>query len=215
MAADRAASTQATVDDALRRLVADPHTREHAIDAIEQAVASAYDPERAKLRVLAWIHREELEACVDRLLSDGYAFDDIRDDSPEAHRKVADIQRILAALGYEIGPTGVDGYTGGPAGKPVALDLDETARLVQRAAPAQKLLAAKPEGPTESWTRDATRRLQLFLGRSGLPDERADLRAGCLVRPDGLFGSRTLAGVSAFLMQVTELGRPGAPGENG
>ena len=194
-------SVEEAIEEALRRLVGDPRTRHSAIGAIEAAVASAREPEREKMRVLARINREELTACIRRLQEERYEFDQIADDSPEAHRKVADIQRILRALGFELGPAGVDGYTGGPPGKPVALSPDEIRGLARRASPQEKLLGVRPNGATESWTRDATRRLQHFLGTVGLPRD-SELRAACLTLMDGLFGARTLAGVREFLEDV-------------
>jgi hypothetical protein len=189
------------IEDALRRLVGDPRTRERAVDTIEEAVASAQRPERETMGVLARINRDVLAASVGRLEADGYEYEHIGDDSEEAHRKVADIQRILRSFGFSLGTEGVDGYYGGPPGKPVVLELEEVGKLISRASRNEKLLGARQEGPTESWTRDATRRLQHFLGTVGLP-EGSDLLGGCLVQTDGLFGSRTLAGVSAFLKDV-------------
>ena len=206
MNAEMAPSVQEAIEEALRRLVANPETRDHAVEAIERAVDSTANPEWQKMRVLAWIHRRQLLACVRRLEDEGYQFDSILDDSPEAHRRVADIQRILAAFGFDLGPDGVDGYSGGPPGRPVALDLEETSDLARKAVRQQKLLSIRLDGGAESWTRDATRRLQLFLGRFGLVD-RPDLRIYCLARPDGLFGALTLAGLSAFLADVVPTDR--------
>lgn len=189
------------IDDALRRLIAEPKTRELALDAIRQAIRPA--AEEQTVRVLAWLHRHELDACVSRLEAQRYQFTDIRSDSPEAHRKTADIQRILLAFGFSVGPAGVDGYYGGPAGQPVRIGHDRGGALIRQAAPNQKLLDADPQfGATESWTRDAARRLQLFLGRIGLPGIRPDLIRNCIATSDGIFGAVTLAGVRGFLDDV-------------
>ena len=201
MDAEPSSSIQHVVDDALRRLVADPVTRDTAVDAIEQAAAHERYSEWQKTRALAWLNRDELLPSVHRLEEDGFRFEHMASDSPEAHRKAADVQRILQAFGFNLGPDGVDGYIGGPPGEPVTLDIDECTALIARGSPREKLLSNRPQDATESWTRDATRRLQTFLGRFGLPTDRPDLRMNCLVQPDGLFGSLTLAGLSAFLQE--------------
>jgi len=201
MDTERKSSIQHVIDEALRRLVADPVTRDTAVDAIDQAVAREPYPEWLKMRVLAWVNRDELLPSVRRLEEDGFRFEDLASDSPEAHRKAAEIQRILRAFGFELGSDGVDGYIGGPPGEPVVLDLEECGTIIARGSSREKLLGDRPGGATESWTRDATRRLQTFLGRFGLPTDQTDLRRVCLVRPDGLFGARTLAGLSSFLQE--------------
>lgn len=194
-------SIEHVIDDVLRRLVADPATRDKAVDAIEQATGGERYSAWRTMRALAWINRDELLPSVRRLEEEGFRFEHMASDSPEAHRKAADVQRILQAFGLNLGPDGVDGYIGGPPGQPVTLDVDECKALIDRGSRREKLLGFRPHDATESWTRDATRRLQTFLGGSGLPDARPDLRRNCLVRPDGLFGSLTLAGVSAFLRE--------------
>lgn len=199
MDTDPRSTTQGIIDDALRRMVADPVTRDKAVDAIEQAAGHERYSAWQKMRVLAWINRDELLPSVRRLEEEGFRFEHLASDSPEAHRKATDVQRILQAFGFNLGPDGVDGYIGGPPGEPVTLGADECASLIASRSPREKLLGNRPQDATESWTRDATRRLQTFLGRSGLPTDRPDLRINCLARPDGLFGSLTLAGLSAFL----------------
>jgi hypothetical protein len=186
------------IRESLRRLVDDPLTRDRAVTAIGQVVDERTAAQWVKMKVLARLHWEQVAPVVDQMAKEGHRFEDLSSDSAEAHRRAADIQRILRAFGLELGPDGVDGYIGGPPGKPAVLGLDECARLIADGSPRTKLLEDKA-GAAESWTRDATRRLQFFLGQFGIPDDRADLRAGCLVSPDGLFGSRTLAGVQAFL----------------
>jgi hypothetical protein len=199
MNAQGRSSAASVTEDALRRLVADPLTRERALEAIDRATGGDRDPEVLRMRTLAWLNRHELMPCLRRLVDEDYRFEDVRDDSSEAHRRAADIQRILRALGFELGPSGVDGYIGGPPGAPLALELEECAGLIERSSPREKLLSNRDEGVTESWTRDATRRLQFFLGSYGLPENRQDLRVNCLLAADGLFGSLTLAGLAAFL----------------
>jgi len=204
-------SIQHVIEDALRRLVADPATRDKAVYAVEQAAGHEQYPEWQKMRALAWINRDELLPSVRRLEEEGFRFGQMATDSPEAHRKAADVQRILHALGFNLGPDGVDGYIGGPPGEPVTLDVNECTALIERGTPREKLLGTRPQDTTESWTRDATRRLQTFLGRSGLPTDRPELRRNCLVRPDGLFGSLTLAGVRAFLQAQEPQAPPAQP----
>jgi hypothetical protein len=197
-------SATGVVLESMRRLLAQQETREQALDAIAAAVDGADDAVQLRMQVLVTINLRELRESVDRLQSQEFQFLDIVDDSPDAHRKVADFQRILNCLGYDIGPCGIDGYDGGPPGKPVTLTLEETASLAAKAVPGARLLESSSDGLVESWTRDATRRLQLFLGQAGLPAEDRELRAECLVRPDGLFGRRTLDGVTAFIALVVD-----------
>ena len=199
MHVEKGSSTEHAAEDALRRLVADPRTRAQAVEAIDASVASSRSPERQAMRVLAHLNRERLVASVRRLDKTDFGFDDVRDDSPAAHAKMADVQRILSGLGFDVGPDGVDGYSGGPPGPPVVMDHDEIAKLTSRGAGSQKLLSIAADGGAESWTRDATRRLQHFLGTVGLPADRTDLRRDCLARPDGLFGRLTLEGLKVFL----------------
>ena len=104
MDAEQGSSIQHVVDDALRRLIADPVTRDKAVDAIEQAAGHEQYSEWQMMRTLARINRDELLPSVRRLEDDGFRFEQMASDSPEAHRKAADVQRILQAFGFNLGP---------------------------------------------------------------------------------------------------------------
>jgi hypothetical protein len=190
----RSSTHAALLSQAVQRLSANPRARPYVVDALTPAGTERGEAEFARVAVLLSVNRKDIGACLDQLDGDKpYTFEALWSDGPSAHRKAAAIQDVLSLLGYYLGPrqAAARGYYGGPPGKPLVQDLKTVRQLIAKTPYDEKLVAQKPFRRTESWTRDAVRRLQAFLGSQNL-GERIAPRGSCLVRPDGLFGERVL-----------------------
>lgn len=130
----------------------------------------------------------------------GFRYEELRDDSANAHHKTAAFQDLLTLLGYYIDPASrrTRGYYGGRTGKPRAISLAESKRLVAVRSEKRKLLEGRW---VESWTRDGVRRLQTLLAHT-LEDKLATTPTRCLAAPDGLTGETTFDGFKRFVEWV-------------
>jgi hypothetical protein len=182
------------LEPACRRLF-ETSARDELVESIAASAPSAREGPDFVVDTLLDLHRAALKESVERLHGkSGFAFSQLRSDSRNAHQKAAEIQQVLLLLGFHLGPVNrFRGYYGGPPGKPVALPLARVNQLRVTRSRTQKLLGVG----VESWTRDGVRRLQGFLGVQSLPPGLA--RAGCLIRPDGLFGNNTLGALEHVL----------------
>ncbi|SRR6266550_1647840 len=170
-----------------------------------KATARPTNGEFLRVSLLLWLFAEDIRKCVARIRAGGsHSFDELRSDSATAHRKAAAIQDLLIYLGYYLGPTESQtrGLYGGPRGKPIRISLGKASALLRQTERTQKLLQAKYFGSTESWTRDAVRRLQVFLGNRNPGLTRPAVGGNCLAFPDGCFGTRTLNAVRAALTDL-------------
>ncbi|SRR6266480_2299786 len=191
------------IREGLRAVLSDSARREQNLEALGRAEPKSSDPESSRVALLLWLFTSEIRECVARIREGGrYSFEELRSDSARAHRKAAAIQDLLAYLGYYLGPvtSRTRGFYGGPPGHPVKLSLSKANSLRARRSRTKKLLTGDV-GRLESWTRDAARRLQAFLGSQHLPP-RLVPAGGCLRFPDGLFGDRTLRGLQEVLARA-------------
>jgi hypothetical protein len=190
-------------EETLRSLVADRRTQGAAVEAFDEAARRSKGGERARIVALAALNARAIRRCVERIEEGGsYRYEQLQSDSARAHRKAAAIQDLLAYLGFYLGPAPARsrGYYGGPPGKPVAMPLNQAARLVAKRPRNGKVLTGS-RGSRESWTRDAVRRLQIVLGNEFSGSALA--RPGsCLARPDGLFGDVTLSAVKELVARA-------------
>ncbi len=190
--------------EAFRHLSVSSRGRTDAVRSLIAATRGDHGSEFTRVGHLLWLHRRQISNLLGQLNRGGrFRYQSITTDAASAHRKVAAIQEVLALLGYHLGSAldTAKGLYGGPSGKPVKLELKKVTRLIGQTPRTKKLISKSQFGQTESWTRDAVRRLQAFLGGQNLGSALAP-KGSCLVRPDGLFGQRTLKGLRTVIRSI-------------
>jgi hypothetical protein len=188
--------------ETIQDLTQDPQHRDDVLDALSRTPRGA-STEFNRVELLLWVNKKPVQKLLGSIRKGGFTFDDLHSDSATVHRKVASLQDLLELLGYYLGPDAARsrGFYGGPPGKPVQMSLGGLTRVGREGSRREKVLETAGIRTTESWTRDAVRRLQHFLGSRHLPS-RIARQGTCILRPDGLCGLRTLDAIDYVVDRV-------------